>query len=151
MITGTARSSTQAGFTLVELLVAVGVLSLVALTAMPLLRGPPAAAQVAADATQLAAALRVTRAAAMSSQEEVALSINSSARSYTSPLIATTFLSPYTDVSLTIGPQERSISGGRVRFFPSGRSTGGEVLLRVRQAEARIRINWATGRVDVVR
>jgi hypothetical protein len=34
-----------------------------------------------------------------------------------------------------------------VRFFASGRSTGGEFRLRLETREMRVRVNWATGDV----
>jgi general secretion pathway protein H len=136
---------------LVEHLAGLAVISLVVVLATPLLRGTPAPAQVAADATQLAAALRVTRAAAMAQNREMSLLISPAARAYASPAIPGGSLDPRTEVTLVVAPRERSSAAGGVRFFPSGRSTGGDIRLRLRHAEARVQVNWATGHVSVRR
>jgi general secretion pathway protein H len=139
----------DAGFTLVELLTGIAVLSLVVTIATPLLRGPPASARVAADAAHLAAAMRVTRAAAMAHNREMAVIVAPTKRAYASPVIPTQFLDPRMDLALTVGRKERSASEGRIRFFPNGRSTGGDVLLRLGSVQARVQVNWATGHVHV--
>jgi general secretion pathway protein H len=36
-----------------------------------------------------------------------------------------------------------------IRFFPTGQSTGGDLRLRLEQAEARLQVIWATGHVIV--
>jgi len=141
----------DAGFTLIELLVGIAVLSLVFAVSTPLLRGPPAPARVAADAAHLAAALRVTRAAAMAQNREMALTVSPSRGAYASPVVPDHYLAPRTELSLTVGRSERSSSGGRIRFFPNGRSTGGDILLRLSSAQARVQVNWATGHVSVTR
>jgi general secretion pathway protein H len=141
-----AEAERQAGFTLVEALLAVGLVALLAAVATPLLRGPPPRVQVAAEAARLAAALRVTRSAAMAQSRPLDFVISPHSRSYASPVVPATRLRETTEVHAQLAP-----ATGAVRFYPSGRSSGGAIRLRSGAAEAAIRINWATGHVSLLR
>jgi general secretion pathway protein H len=134
------RSPADAGFTLVEILVIVAILSLVAALSAPLLRKPPASARLKADVTRLAAALRVTRAAAMVQNREMDFVLQSVPPTYASPAIRVSPLDPSVEISTA-----QQI----IRFFPNGQSTGGDLRLRLDHAEARLQVVWATGHVVV--
>ncbi|MDR7039563.1 MULTISPECIES: GspH/FimT family pseudopilin [Methylobacterium] len=138
----------EAGFSLVEILVAVAILSGVVLLAAPLLRRPPAELQLRADLGRLAAALRITRAAAMMRNEPLALVLDAEHRRFASPAVPSVAIDPRTEVSLDLpDPGERAGAAGRIRFFPSGRSTGGRIRLRLGGSEGRLDVVWATGQV----
>jgi general secretion pathway protein H len=141
-----AAARTEAGFTLLESLLALGLVALAAAVATPLLRGPPPAVQVAAEAARLAAALRVTRSAAMAQSRPLDFVISPQSRSYASPVVPATRLRETTEIHARLAP-----ATGTVRFYPSGRSSGGAIRLRSGAAEAAIRINWATGHVSLLR
>jgi general secretion pathway protein H len=144
-----SRSSADAGFTLVEILVIVAILSLIPALASPLLRRPPAPARLKADVTRLAAALRVTRAAALAQNREMDFVVRPGPRTYASPAIPVSSLDPAIDVGIIPAGAGRVIAPGTIRFFPSGQSTGGELRLRLDHAEARLQVIWATGHVVV--
>jgi general secretion pathway protein H len=144
-----SRSGADAGFTLVEILVIVAVLSLVPALASPLLRKPPAPARLKADVTRLAAALRVTRAAAMVQNRDMDFVIRRGPRTYASPAIPISALDPATDVRVIASGTGRGVAPETIRFFPSGQSTGADVRLRLDHAEARLQVIWATGHVVV--
>ncbi|GEP07581.1 GspH/FimT family pseudopilin [Methylobacterium oxalidis] len=138
----------RAGFSLIEILVTVAILSGVALLAAPLLRRPPAELQLRADLGRLAAALRITRAAAMMRNEPLGLLLDTESRRFVSPAVPRTTLDPRTEVTLALpDPDERTGSRGRIRFFPSGRSTGGQIRLRLGRSEGRLDVVWATGQI----
>ncbi|MBM6582471.1 prepilin-type N-terminal cleavage/methylation domain-containing protein [Microvirga sp. BT689] len=144
-----SRSSADAGFTLIEILVIVAILSLIPALASPLLRRPPAPARLKADVTRLAAALRVTRAAALAQNREMDFVVRPGPRTYASPAIPVSSLDPAIDVGIIPAGAGRVIPPGTIRFFPSGQSTGGELRLRLDHAEARLQVIWATGHVVV--
>ncbi|AWN43729.1 GspH/FimT family pseudopilin [Methylobacterium durans] len=140
--------SPEAGFSLIEILVAVAIVAGIALLAAPLLRRPPAELQLRADLGRLAAALRTTRAAAMMRNEPLGLVLDVEHRRFASPAVPQGALDPRTEISLQVAdPAERAGSSGRIRFFPSGRSTGGRIRLRLGAAEGRLDVVWATGQV----
>jgi general secretion pathway protein H len=138
--------SERAGFTLLEALLVLVILSLAAALAAPLMRRPPSRALLTADATRIASALRVTRAAAMAQNREMSLVIDAAQRTYASPVIPVSRMDPRLEIAMDIAEPERTSStSGGIRFFPSGRSTGGGIRLRLEQAEAHVQVIWATG------
>jgi general secretion pathway protein H len=146
----TQTRASAAGFTLVEILVVVAILSTLAMMAAPLLRRSPAQAQLRADVARLAAALRLTRAAAMAQNRAIGLSLYTESRTFVSPAVPAFALDPRTEVGMEIGDGGiNGGSGGMIRFFPSGRSNGGRIHLRLDQSVARVDVVWATGNVFV--
>jgi general secretion pathway protein H len=137
------KSAAQAGFTLVEILLAMTIMAGAALVAVPLLRRPPAQAQLAADSARLAAALRITRAAAMSQNREISLQLDPDRRTYGSAVVPTAALDSRTEVAVNAHGEDA------IRFFPSGRSNGGLIRLRLDRFQSRLSIVWATGNVFV--
>jgi general secretion pathway protein H len=132
------RDSSTAGFTLVEILVVITILSIMSALAAPVLKRPPSQTRLKADAARMAAAIRVTRAAAMAQNRPMDFVIDLKRPSYGSPVVP---LSPM-DPATIVATKSREI-----RFFPSGQSTGSDIRLRLEQAEARLQVIWATGHV----
>ncbi|WP_201864276.1 prepilin-type N-terminal cleavage/methylation domain-containing protein [Microvirga soli] len=144
-----SRSTADAGFTLIEILVIVAILSLIPALASPLLRKPPAPARLKADVTRLAAALRVTRAAAMAQNRDMDFVIRRGPRTYGSPAIPISSLDPEADIRMIASGAGRFVGPDTIRFFPNGQSTGADLRLRVDQAETSLQVIWATGHVIV--
>ncbi|MGF9759497.1 GspH/FimT family pseudopilin [Microvirga sp. 0TCS3.31] len=144
-----SRPPADAGFTLVEILVIIAILSLVPALAAPLLRKPPAPARLKSDVTRLAAALRVTRAAAMVQNRDMDFVIRRGPRTYASPAIPVSALDPAIDVRMITSGAGHVAASETIRFFPSGQSTGADLRLRLDHAEARLQVVWATGHVIV--
>jgi general secretion pathway protein H len=141
-----ARMS-PAGFSLVEILVVIAILSTLAMMAAPLLRRAPAQAQLRADVARLAAGLRLTRAAAMAQNRAMALMLDTEGKTFVSPAVPASVLDNRTEIALE--PPVANGSTGAIRFFPSGRSTGARIHLRLNGSEARVQVVWATGNVFV--
>jgi general secretion pathway protein H len=132
------RDSSTAGFTLVEILVVITILSIMSALAAPVLKRPPSQARLKADAARLAAAIRVTRAAAMAQSRPMDFIIDLKRPGYGSPVVPLSPMDPTTIVTT---------KSREIRFFPSGQSTGSDIRLRLEQAEARLQVIWATGHV----
>jgi general secretion pathway protein H len=137
------RYSARAGFALVEILGVIMILSLVTAAATPLLRKPPASARLKADVNRMAAALRVTRAAAMAQDRAMDFVLHTGQRSYASPAVPASTIDPETDIVLA------GANRGVIRFFPSGQSTGADLRFRLGTSSMRLQVIWATGHVRI--
>lgn len=153
---GRDRSDTaEAGFTLVEVLAVLAIIALTAALAMPSPAGSRHHHALKASAIELASALKSARAAAIRTNSEQTLTIDTSLRSIMSEGRAPVRLAS-ANVALellTIRSEEIGPSTGRLRFYPDGSSTGGRVVLRLGQREAAVIVDWMTGgtRVDLPR
>ena len=136
-----------AGFTLVELLVVLAILVLVAGISVPYLRGSASdRVRLEAATRRLAAALRLSRTAAVLRQTEIALVVDAERHEFSSAAVARETFDPDIAVRLKIAEPERlSPSRGGVRFFADGSSTGGDMILSLGNSEARICVNWLAG------
>jgi general secretion pathway protein H len=135
-----------AGFTLIEMLVVMTIMALVATIAVPLLGRPSNSLLLETTVRDLAGALRLTRAAAIAQNVDIALDIDVDRRTFQSAAIPLQSFAPGIVAELKVAEPERVTSShGAFRFFPDGSSTGGDVVLHLRNMEARICVNWLTG------
>jgi general secretion pathway protein H len=136
----------NAGFTLIEMLVVMTIMALVAAIAVPLLAHPSNSLTLETTARNLAGALRFTRAAAIAQNVDIALDIDVDQRTFQSNAMPLQKFEPGIVAELRVAEPERVTSShGAFRFFPDGSSTGGDIVLRLRDKEARICVNWLTG------
>jgi general secretion pathway protein H len=147
MKTSTQARTSAAGFSLIEILVVIAILSTLAMMVAPLMRHAPAQAQLRADVARLAAGLRLTRAAAMAQNRAMALMLDTEGRTFVSPAVPASALDNRTEISMEVPVANGST--GAIRFFPSGQSTGARINLRLNGSEARVQVVWATGNVFV--
>jgi general secretion pathway protein H len=139
----------MAGFTLLEMLIALTILGLVAAIAMPRLTRPSDGVRLEAAARDLVGALRLTRASAISRGTAMALMIDVDTRAFESPAVARKSFATEITVQLKVAePEQSSRSRGNFRFFPDGSSTGGDLVLRLHDKESRICVNWLTGKAE---
>ena len=146
------RSAGADGFTLVELLVVMAILAAVVLMVAPVTSRLVAPQVLRTTASDLAALLRQTRAAAVRSGLEHTMSIDLAARSYWSEGIA-----PARQLPSGLGLELLLPSGGdgtasgvrRIRFQPSGGASGGRIVLRQGARAVQLDIDWLTGGVHV--
>jgi general secretion pathway protein H len=141
------RDSGAAGFTIIELLVALSIMVLVASVAMPFLRGHATdRPRLDAVVQRFAAALRLSRATAILRQTEVVLVIDTDGREFSSAAMPPQTFDEDIAAQLKIAEPERlSPARGGIRFFADGSSTGGELALRLGNRQAKICINWLDG------
>jgi general secretion pathway protein H len=138
----------EAGFTLIEMLVVLAILVLTASIAMPLLSGGSDGLRLQIAASELAAAFRATRSAAILRNTETTLLIDVDRRTFRSTVVAPRAFATGIDARLTFAAGVGAApSDGGFRFFPDGSSTGGNVLLSLHGQQTRVCIDWLTGQV----
>jgi general secretion pathway protein H len=132
-----------------ELLVVLALLALAGAVALPQLARPSDGVRLQAAARELLGALRLTRASAIARNTALALVVDVDERAFESPVVPRRSLSPDIALRLTVAEPERaSPARGGIRFFADGSSTGGDLLLRLRDQEARICVSWLTGKPE---
>ncbi len=139
-----------AGFTLLELLVAIAVAALVLTVVPPMLsRGYETMAYRAA-VRELVAGLKGARRAAMETGRSVAFVVDTAARRFGVDGALTGELPPAVQVRLTVADREiDSSERGAIRFYPDGGATGGSIqLLRSGGGGVRLRVDWLLGTVS---
>jgi general secretion pathway protein H len=135
--------SPSAGFSLIETLV---VLSIMALVSAAVLAAKPrtAAARINAEARSIAAGLQLARSRARARNAEIVVGVDTQTGRF-GFADAMRRLPDGMEVSLTVAATERHGAVGGVRFYPDGRSSGGEILLTYQGRKERIVVNWFTG------
>jgi general secretion pathway protein H len=139
----------SAGFTLVELLVVMGIMGLVlavVLSAKP----KTAAARVAVTARAVAATLQLARAQAMANNSEVVVRIDTQKGQFGVAGSMHT-LPGGMSVAMTVAETERTGESGGMRYYPDGQSSGGEIVLMLDGRASRIVVNWLTGEPQLSR
>jgi general secretion pathway protein H len=139
----------SAGFTLVELLVVMGIMGLI--LAIVLSAKPKAAAmRVAIAARAVAATLQLARAQAMASNAETVVRIDTEKSQF--GLARSMHALPRgMSVAITVSETERIGDSGGIRFYPDGQSSGGEIVLTLDGRASRIAVNWLTGEPQLSR
>jgi general secretion pathway protein H len=138
----------EAGFTLIEMLVVLVILALAATVAVPLLSGGSEGLRLQLAASELAAAFRVTRSAAILRHMETSLMIDVDRRTFKSSVVSKRPFAADIEAKLTFASGIGSApSEGGFQFFPDGSSTGGDVLLTLHGKQSRLCIDWLTGEI----
>lgn len=142
--------SRQHGFTLLEILMVLGIMAVIATLVTVNVVGRLESVEASASARKIAAALRHTRLTAIRTRESQVLLFDLEGRTVNAPgrnpekLPESVTLKLYTATAEVRSEQEAGI-----RFFPDGGSTGGSVSIAVGQREWRVRVGWLTGDIDV--
>ncbi|HUZ66657.1 MAG TPA: GspH/FimT family pseudopilin [Beijerinckiaceae bacterium] len=139
-----------AGFTLLEMLIALSILALTAAVTIPAIDRPNDRLILTSAARRMSAAMRLTRARAIGDNHTIAFLIDVVRRTYGSQAFAPQTLPSGVSVRMTFAKSmRRDRAVGGFRFFPDGESSGGEVVLRLHGKSARIAVNWLTGEAEV--
>jgi general secretion pathway protein H len=140
--------SFRAGFTLMEMLVVLAILALVMGFAGPLLSRGTEGVRLETASNELAAALRLTRSAAVMRNSEATLMIDVDKRVFGSSAVPQRPFAAEIQAKLTYASGIRSAkSDGGFRFFPDGSSTGGDVTLSLHGKQVKLCVDWLTGEV----
>lgn len=147
-MTTTARPN---GFTLVELLVVLTVIGLIIALAPIAMTGAMPSLELRTTTRELAAALRNTRSTAIRDNREMALTLDVEAGWYRlDGRKGEQTINPEIEIKLLTATIEVENEGvGRIRFFPDGTSTGGQITLARGGDTYYIIVDWLSGRVQV--
>jgi general secretion pathway protein H len=138
----------EAGFTLVELLVTLGLLALAYGMVAPSLGRAIGSSDMRIASRDLVAALREARSTAIVGGREVRFIVDASAGAYGIGQARRPIPRGF-DIAADV-PDSRRLSQrvAAIDFFPDGASTGGHVVLAVRGgARVALDVDWLTGRV----
>lgn len=148
------RPRRQHGFALLDLLMAMAVLALLLLVALPVLRPGTSPLRHEAYAAEIAALLKSERAtAAQSIRSSIGIRIDVPLRRIMAVARSRTVQLP-TDLALDVTSSEacrRETGSFVISFDADGRSCGAVIRISKGERIWSVRINWLTGYVDVAR
>ena len=141
----------QSGFTLIEVVVVLGVLALVTALVLPMMTGTQAKADIQSSARDLAAALRVTRNLAMTHGRAEALVVDTASGAFRAGASAAPRrVAGGVKLALLTATQELiDEHTGAIRFFADGSSSGGGIRLSKGNLRDQVLVDWLTGRVSI--
>ncbi|SLN57907.1 GspH/FimT family protein [Oceanibacterium hippocampi] len=146
-MTGGLRAS--GGFTLLELVVALVVISFAFATVMPLLDRAIPGARLDAASTGLVMTLREARGIAIRDGREITVNFDAAARRAMVEGAATGDPWPNDAAVLLYDQAGRALTGTKARivFLPDGSSSGGVIEIAATGDSRRLTVDWLTGRV----
>lgn len=147
-------TGSESGLTLLEVLVALGIMSMAIAIGLPMLQRGASPLQAPVAARQLVAALREARAAAIAENRTIAFWLDTGARSfgYGQRHFALPRHPDTGMLSLTLFTTEDQHGGsgkGTIRFFPGGGSTGGGVAVADGKRRLLVTIDWLSGQITL--
>jgi general secretion pathway protein H len=138
------------GFTLVELLVVLVIISLMLALVGTSISRSVSGAEMRSAAREVAASLRYTRTRAILSKSEQVFSLDTESREYRAADREPETLPEGMSVELNTARSElTSETAGGIRFFPDGGSTGGNVRLEANGRVYRVNVAWLTGEASL--
>ncbi|CCD94819.1 putative General secretion pathway protein H, GspH [Bradyrhizobium sp. ORS 375] len=142
----------QRGFTLLEMVCVLAIIALVASVALPLLPRQTSRPRLQAYALQAVTLLKSDRASSIRSGTRVDTQIDTSRRLIRAGSGAAALRLP-DDVAfaatLPRSCQHRPVLS-TISFFPDGLSCGGAITLSRADLSLQIKVNWLTGRIEIV-
>ena len=145
------RASRARGFTLLEMLAVILLIGIAAAAVSISVTQGLASARVRAASSELAGALRATRAQAIVRAEEQDFDVDTRANTYRNVKKQDVPLPKGLRVSITSAKEDQpNDHTGRIRFFPDGSSTGGRITLQSGKRQWHVNVSWLTGEVRVV-
>ena len=142
----------QRGFTLLEMVCVLAIIALLAAVLLPFIPHETSRSRLQAYALQTAALLKTDRNAAIRRQASVATLVDAEARAIRSGASRAAIVIP-DDVRFdALLPQTcgRQAALSTISFFANGTSCGGTIALSRLDSGFEIRVNWLTGRIEIV-
>jgi general secretion pathway protein H len=140
------------GFTLLEMVCVLALIAMMAAVLLPFIPHQTSRSRLQAYALQTATLLKADRNAAIRRGVDVSTLVDTGSRSIRSGATADTIRIP-DDVRFdALLPQtcNRHAALSTISFFASGMSCGGAIALTRLDAGYEIRVNWLTGRIEIV-
>lgn len=142
----------EAGFTLIEVICVLAIVALLASLVLPAIPRETSRPRLEAYALEAASILMADRNAAIRRHAEIETTLNSGTRTIQSgagPQFVRFPRDVAFDALLAQTCDGRAV-GATIDFFPNGMSCGGTIGLRRGDVDYQIRVNWLTGRVEIV-
>ena len=142
----------ERGFTLLEMVCVLAIIALLAAVLLPFIPHETSRSRLQAYALQTAALLQTDRDAAITRRTSVATLVDAGARAIRSGASQAAIAIP-PDVRFdALLPQtcRRRAALSTISFFSNGTSCGGTIALTRFDTGYEIRVNWLTGRIEVV-
>ena len=147
-----SRTGPEDGFTLLEMVCVLAIIGLVAAVLLPSIPRQTSRSRLEAYAIEAAALLKADRNAAIRRSLEVITQVDTGLRSVRSGASGETVRLPEDvrfEALLPRNCNNRPVVA-TISFFASGMSCGGVIALTHLDTGYEIRINWLTGRIEVV-
>ena len=142
----------ESGFTLLEMVCVLALIAMMAAVLLPFIPHHTSRFRLQAYALQIATLLKADRNAAIRRGADVSTLVDAGDRSIRSGATADVLRIP-DDVRFdALLPQtcNRRAALSTISFFASGMSCGGAIALTRLDAGYEIRVNWLTGRIEIV-
>ena len=142
----------ERGFTLLEMVCVLAIIALLAAVLLPIVPRETSRSRLQAYALQIATLLKADRVAAINRRAGVATFVDAGARAIHSGATSDSIRIP-DDVRFdAMLPQtcRRQAALSTISFFANGTSCGGTIALTRFDAGFEIRVNWLTGRIEIV-
>jgi general secretion pathway protein H len=140
------------GFTLLEILIVLGLMAIVAGFVIPMFGGPVSTTELRGSARQLAAGLRLARSEAVAERRETFLVVDVGGKRFKVDRDPQEHALP-SRVELKLFTAQNDLvsdSVGSIRFFPDGGSNGGRITVSSGERKFDVDIDWLTGRVAIL-
>ena len=134
----------ERGFSLIELIVVIGVLSIALAAAVPLAASLQHSVAIDVAAREVMLGLRAARATAIYGNKEATFTLDGAAGQYWSDAAPVRKKLP---AQVVFSSEQRTV--GEIRFFPDGGASGGTIVLTDARRYASIQIDALTGRASV--
>jgi len=142
----------ERGFTLLEMVCVLAVIAMLAAVLLPLIPRQTSRSRLQAYALQTATLLKADRNAAIRGRADIATLVDTATRSIRSGASTETIRIP-DDVRFdALLPQtcRQHAALSTISFFSNGMSCGGTIALTRLDTGYEVRVNWLTGRIEIV-
>jgi general secretion pathway protein H len=145
------RRRDERGFALYELILALAIMGMVALVAVPRLARAPGPVELRIAAEDIAGVFRADRNLALRLGRPVIAKIDVEHAVVSGASGGVVEIPRGVRFSFVQSSKEQENGGGGIRFLPDGRSSGGVITLTRQDFAYRVSVNWLTAGVRVLR